>query len=73
MFIMLTITNSSEIVALAVIWVDVTITFSSVTRIDAFYNKLSEFLSKMFLPIYLCQLAEINLVPHFGRFAVNSR
>ena len=66
LFIMLTIPKSLEIIILAVIWIGVTVTFSGVTKIDAFDNKLSEFLGKMSLPIYLCQLAAINLVQNYA-------
>lgn len=66
MFIMLTFPKSSEIIALVVIWVGVTITFSGVTRIDIFDNKLSGFVGKISLPIYLCQLAAINIVQQFS-------
>lgn len=66
MFIMLTLPKSYEIIALAAIWVGVTITFSGVTKIDIFDNKFSELLGKMSLPIYLCQLAAINAVKQFS-------
>lgn len=65
MFIMMTFPKSLEVMALATIWVGVTITFSGVTRIDILDNKLSGFLGKISLPIYLCQLAAINIVQQF--------
>lgn len=66
MFIMLTFPKSYEIMAFAAIWVGVTITFSGVTKIDILDNKLSEFLGKISLPLYLCQLAAINIVQQFS-------
>lgn len=65
-FMMLTFPRSYEMMALAAIWIGITITFSGVTKIDILDNKLSVFLGKISLPIYLCQLAAINIVKQFS-------
>ena len=65
-FVLMTFPKCYEIIALAAILIGVTITFSGVTRIEKLDNRFSEFLGKSSLPIYLCQLAAINIVKYFS-------
>lgn len=66
-FIMMTFMKKYEVYVLFALFVAVTITFSGVTHIKALDNKVSYFLGKMSLPIYLCQVAAINIgVTYFG-------
>ena len=60
-FAIMTFTKKYEVLALFLLLVAIVITFSEVTHINWMDNKVCDFLGKISLPVYLCQLMAINL------------
>ena len=60
-FALMTFTKEYEFFALLALFVGIAITFSEVTHTHIFDNKFCYFLGSFSLPVYLCQLAAINI------------